>query len=272
MQASLGARDARDKHACASTNLATVSQVSSPSPLGEKAAIARLSTIRHIAGIISIVAGVLIFAALVTQITDQISVGRFEPTEYFAFFTIQTAMINIVVLLAGGVMALHLERDTRLYTAIRASIFSYAIVTGVVYNLLLRDVPNDDGYVGPVWPNESLHVWIPIYIALDWLLTPGRVRIAWSTLWLAVSYPLIWVGVTMVRGALTGWYPYPFLEPDGPNGIVGVVAYVVGIAAFIVVLAALAVVINRVHTRGVRGVGHGRRNTGEIPVVRSDFR
>lgn len=243
-----------------------------PSPLGEKAAAARLSTLRHIAGIISIVAGFVILGALITQINDQLSVGRFEPTEYFSFFTIQTAMINIVVLIAGGIMALRLDRDTRLYTAIRASVFSYAIVTGVVYNLLLRDVLNDDGYVGPVWPNEALHVWIPIYVALDWLLTPGRVRIAWSTLWLAVSFPLIWVGVTLVRGDLTGWYPYPFLEPDGPNGVVGVVIYVVGIAAFIIVLAAVAVVINRVHTRGVRGVGHGRRNTGEIPVVRSHLR
>lgn len=246
--------------------------MTSSSPLGEKAAAARLSTLRHIAGIISIVAGLIVLAALITQITDQVSVGRFEPTEYFAYFTIQTAMINIVVMIAGGIMALNLERDTPLYTAIRASVFSYAIVTGVVYNLLLRDIPTDDGYVGPVWPNESLHVWIPIYIALDWLLTPGRVRIAWSTLWLAVSYPLAWVGVTMLRGGATGWYPYPFLEPEGPNGVVGVVTYVVAIAAFIVVLAALAVVINRVHTRGVRGVSQGRRQTGPIPVVRADLR
>ena len=246
--------------------------MSSPSSLGEKAATARLSTLRHIAGVISIVAGLVVLLALITQITDQVSVGRFEPTQYFAFFTIQTAMINIVVMIAGGIMAFQLERDTQLYTAIRASIFSYALVTAAVYNLLLRDIPNDDGYVGPVWPNESLHVWIPIYIALDWLLTPGRVRIAWSTLWLAVSFPLIWVGVTLLRGAATGWYPYPFLEPDGPNGVLGVVVYVVAIAVFIVALAAVAVAINRLHTRGVRGVGEGRRQTGPIAVVRADLR
>jgi len=246
--------------------------VSASSPLGEKAATARLSTLRHIAGVISIVAGLIVLLALITQITDQISVGRFQPTQYFAFFTIQTAMINIVVMIAGGIMAFQLERDTQLYTAIRASIFSYALVTAVVYNVLLRDIPNDDGYVGPVWPNESLHVWIPIYLALDWLLSPGRVRIAWSTLWLAVSFPLIWVGVTLLRGAATGWYPYPFLEPDGPNGVLGVVIYVAAISVFIIVLAALAVVINRVHTRGVRGVGQGRRHTGPIPVVRADLR
>ncbi len=246
--------------------------MSHPSPLGEKAAAARLSTLRHIAGILSIVAGILVLLALITQITDQLSVGRFEPTQYFAFFTIQTAMINIVVMIAGGIMAFRRERDTRLYTAIRASIFSYGLVTGLVYNLLLRDVPNSDGYVGPVWPNEALHVWIPIYIALDWLLSPGRVRISWSALWLAVSFPLIWVGITLLRGNATGWYPYPFLEPDGPNGVLGVVLYVVGIAIFIIALAAIAILINRVHTRGVRGVGHGRRNTGPIAVVRADRR
>lgn len=262
----------RKSHASECSFLASVNRVTVTSPLGEKAATARLSTLRHIAGVISIVTGLIVLAALITQITDQISVGRFQPTQYFAFFTIQTAMINIVVLIVGGIMALRLERDTRLYTAIRASAFAYAIVTGVVYNLLLRDIPNDDGYVGPTWANEALHVWIPIYFALDWLLTPGRVRVAWSTVWLAVSYPLIWVGVTMVRGSLTGWYPYPFLEPDGPNGVIGVVTYVVAIAAFIIALAALAVLINRVHTRGVRGVSHGRRNTGEIPVVRRDLR
>lgn len=219
---------------------------------------------------ISIIVGLLVLAALITQITDQIDFGRFEPTHYFAFFTIQTAMINIVVLVTGGVLAFALERDTRLYTAIRASAFTYALVTGAVYNLLLRDVLNADGYVGPVWANQLLHVWVPIYFALDWLLTPGRVRIGWSTLWLAVSYPLTWVGVTLLRAEyLDGWYPYPFLEPDGPMGVIGVVAYVVAIALAIIVLAIVAVLINRVHTRGVRGVSHGRRGTGPINLPSS---
>ena len=218
-------------------------------PEGRTASPDAPTVLRRIAGVVSLAASATVFAALVTQITDQVSVGRFEPTEYFAFFTIQTAMINIVVLAVGGVMALRSARDTRLYTAIRASVFSYAIVTGVVYNLLLRNVPNSDGYVGPWWPNEALHVWIPIYIAVDWMLASGRARIAWSAMWLAVSYPLIWVGVTMLRGGADGWYPYPFLEPFGPNGVPGVVAHVVAIAVFIIGLTAIAVVINHVQTR-----------------------
>ncbi len=252
------------------SRVGNVDQVTPSSPLGETAASARLHTLRHIAGVISIVVGLLVLVALITQITDQLEFGRFEPTEYFAYFTIQTAMINIVVLIAGGVLAFAMERDTRLYTAIRASAFTYALVTGAVYNLLLRDVVNADGYVGPVWANQALHVWVPIYFALDWLLTPGRVRIGWSTLWLAVSFPLIWVAVTLLRiEFLDGWFPYPFLNPDGPMGVLGVVVYVVAIALAIIVLAIIAVTINRVHTRGVRGVTHGRRGTGPIDLPSS---
>lgn len=208
--------------------------------------------LRRMAGILSLIAGVSVLASIVWQVSDQVAAGRFQPTEYFAYFTIQTALINIVVLIVGGVLAFRTPIDPPLYAAIRASVFAYAVVTGVVYNLLLRGIPNDDGYIAPPWPNENLHVWIPIYIALDWLLNPTRPRLRWSTMGLAVSFPLIWVGVTMVRGALTGWYPYPFLEPFGPAGVPGVVQYVVGIAVLIIVLAALAVAITRLHHRVAR--------------------
>ena len=80
------------------SRVGNVDQVTPSSPLGETAASARLHTLRHIAGVISIVVGLLVLVALITQITDQLEFGRFEPTEYFAYFTIQTAMINIVVL------------------------------------------------------------------------------------------------------------------------------------------------------------------------------
>jgi len=239
--------------------------VTPSSPLGETAASARLATLRHIAGVSSIIVGLIVLTAMITQITDQIAFGRFEPTEYFAFFTVQTSLINVVVLLAGGVLAFTMVRDTRLYTAVRASAFAYAIVTGVVYNLLLSDIANADGYVGPVWANQAQHVWVPIYFALDWLLTPGRVRIGWSTVWLAVCFPIIWVIITLARGEfIDGWYPYPFLDLNGPAGVMGVAIYVVAIAVAIVVLTVIAILINRVHTRGVRGVSEGRRGTGPI--------
>lgn len=209
--------------------------------------------LRHVLGALSAIAGLAVLAAVITQVSDQIGAGRFEADEYFHFFTIQTALINVVVLIAAGIEAFRRPVDTLLYTAVRASAVAYAVVTGLVYNVLLRGIPNDDGYVGPVWPNELLHVWIPVYIALEFLLNPTRARLGWGALGLAVSFPLAWVGVTMVRGAVEGWYPYPFLEPDGPDGVGGVVGYVVGIAVLIIGLAALTVLVTRVQHRAAGG-------------------
>lgn len=251
---------------------ANLDRVTVTSPLGEKAAVARLSSLRHMSDTISVVMGALLLAAVVTQITDQLRVGRFEPTEYFAYFTIQTTLVAIVVLVSGGIHAWRSSRDSLLYSGIRASLVSYLVITGVVYNLLLRDIPNDDGYVGPEWANDAQHVWVPIYIVIDWMLTPGRARLKPRTLALAATFPLIWVAITLWRGYQTGWYPYPFLELDGPNGVTGVMLYVVGIAVAILTVTALAVAVNRWSTRGLRDVGEGRRNTGEIAVVRADLR
>ncbi len=219
----------------------------SPSPATRSTGVRAL---RRTLGVLSGVAGLAVLAAVVTQVSDQIGAGRFEADEYFHFFTIQTALINVVVLIAGGVEAFRRPADTLLSTAVRASAVAYAVVTGLVYNVLLRGIPNDDGYVGPEWPNELLHVWIPVFIALEFLVNPTRARLGWGALGLAVSFPLAWVGVTMVRGAVDGWYPYPFLEPGGPNGIGGVVGYVIGIAVLIIGLAALTVLVTRLQHRG----------------------
>ena len=203
--------------------------------------------LRRFTGVLRIAAGLLVLAAVVTQITDQLANDAFVPQEYFAYFTIESSLMNVVTLVVAGVFALRHSFDTALLTSVRMAIVTYAVVTGCVYNVLLRNIP-DTGFQGIGWPNDVLHVIIPIYIALDWLVSPGRARLGWSAIWVAVSYPLAWVAFTLIRGIATGWFPYPFLRPEGPGGWASVVVYVVGIASFIVILAALAIVT----TRGVR--------------------
>ena len=59
-------------------------------------------------------------------------------------------------------------------------------------------------------------------------------------LWLV--YPILWVRLTLLRGAVDGWYPYPFLDPaDGGYGMVAIV--VVAITLGFLGLAALTVAI-----------------------------
>ena len=199
---------------------------------------------RRTVAVIRLAAAALVLAAIITQIADQVIAGVFVPSEYFSYFTVESSMMNVVVLAAGGYLALRFKRDTMLYTGVRMATVSYAIVTGVVYNLLLRGLP-PTGFVGLAWPKEVEHVWIPIYILIDWLFATGRARLVWKWVWAAVAYPIAWAAFTLIRGAMTGWYPYPFLNPNEPGGWPSVLTYIVGIAAFIVGLAFVLVWYSR---------------------------
>jgi len=205
------------------------------------------SILRRIAGILRLAAAATLAVALGFQIIEKTVNDDMVPEEYFSYFTILTTIIAIAVTAVGGVMALRLPTDTVRYTVARMSVLTYAVVTAVVYNLLLRGIP-DEGFVVSAWPGELMHVWIPLVLLLDWLLSPGRPALRWSALCVAVIYPLAWVAFTLVRGGASGWYPYPFLEPS--TGVVSVAGYILGIAAFIIGLAALAVVHSRLRGAG----------------------
>ena len=88
-------------------------------------------------------------------------------------------------------------------------------------------------------------MWVPVVIVLEWLFSSGRISLRIRAMWWALLYPLAWVAFTVIRGMITGWWPYPFLEPDGPNGVGGVVAYILGIATFMAINAFIALIIAR---------------------------
>ncbi len=54
-------------------------------------------------------------------------------------------------------------------------------------------------------------------------------------------YPLAWTVLTVIRGALDGWYPYPFLDPAN-GGYGALVTTTVGIVVgfFVIALAGRA--------------------------------
>jgi hypothetical protein len=201
-------------------------------------------------GVLRILLAALVLAAIITQITDQLLNQAFDAAGYFGFFTIQSALMNVVVLSVGGVLALRVAAEPELLARVRMATLSYAVITGVVYNLLLRNLPADGSFVGIGWPNEVLHVWAPILIVLDWLFAPGRPALAWKAIWFALIYPLTWLAYALVRGTFTDWWTYPFLNPGEPGGWPSVLVYIVVIAAVIVAISAAAIGLSRIGRGG----------------------
>jgi hypothetical protein len=65
----------------------------------------------------------------------------------------------------------------------------------------------------------------------------------------AFVFPLCWLALTLVRGALIHWHPYPFIEVDS-HCFARVAVNVVAVAAAFFVPAAGAMWLDRSLTRG----------------------
>jgi hypothetical protein len=62
------------------------------------------------------------------------------------------------------------------------------------------------------WTGAVVHVGFPLYAIADWLMDPPGGRIGWGRALLWLVYPTVYVAYTFVRGAIVGWYPYPFFD------------------------------------------------------------
>lgn len=214
-------------------------------------------TARRGLGILHLAVSAFLLFTYVFQIVDLSIGGSFVPDEYFVYFTNDTTMIAIVVLALTGVSMLRRPRDSVWLTAAALAVVPYALVTGIVYNLTLRGMPSEV-YLGMPWANEVLHVAMPLFLALDWfvfrLADRGRPALPWRAILVALIFPVVWLAVTYLRGALTGWYPYPFLQPSAGPAVVG--GYIGGIAVFVVLVAAFGILVSR-----ARAVSSGSAGT-----------
>ena len=175
-------------------------------------------------------------------------------TNFFSFFTILSNVGTVVVMLIGAaLLVMRSGEDPHWFAILRVCIVTYMGVTGIVYNLLLRNIELPQGATLG-WSNEILHVVAPILVVLDWIVAPGRRPLAFTALWRVVIFPIVWAVYTLVRGPLTPneqtgepyWYPYPFLNPNlSPNGYLSVAFYVILIAVFICAVGAGAIWISK---------------------------
>lgn len=204
-------------------------------------------------GVIRVATVGLIVAAIVGQFARSLSLVD-DPTRFvvnfFSFFTIQSNLIGAAVLLVALVSSMRSGRDSTTLTLVRLCAATYLTTTLVVFNTLLRDLALDQAATVP-WSNEILHVWAPLLVLCDWLFAPGRTPLPWAQLWIVAAYPIAWAVYTMIRGAITSWYPYPFLHPGIEPGVGydGVAVYIVAIAAFILLMGAALLWVSRQFVR-----------------------
>jgi hypothetical protein len=163
---------------------------------------------------------ILSFWAVFLQAIYLIQLGRFEFAGFLSFFTIQANLFVIAVLLIETFNGCGISIDRR--ASLRGAAVLYLAITGIVYAVLLSKLPIVKEIVHPV-ADAFHHVIMPTWVLFDWVVNPPSHRITVRrALWWFV-YPLTYLFVSLIRGAITGWYPYPFLNPASPGGWLGIV-------------------------------------------------
>ncbi len=187
----------------------------------------------------------LVLVAIVVQINVNIGKGTFNPTRFFAFFTILSNLFGAGLFLFLATRWRSARSPT--FDLLRGGSVVYLTVTFIVVVLLLSGA---DLQVAVPWVDTVLHKIFPIYVVLDWLIDPpaSHLTLRSAVRWLV--YPLVWLVFTLIRGAFDNWYPYPFLNPA--NGGYGTVAFfcVAILVGFLVISALTVVAGNALGGRG----------------------
>ena len=130
--------------------------------------------------------------------------------EVFSYWTVQT---NTLVALACAIPLLAPRSAAGRFferPIVRMALAIYIATTGLIYLVLLSGLWNPAGFQRVV--DITLHYVTPILYPLSWLLLEEHGRLQWRDAPKLLIYPLIYVTYTLLRGALIGTYPYPFVD------------------------------------------------------------
>ena len=179
----------------------------------------------------------LVLAAIGQQLIIHIR-ASYSVLNFFSYFTNLSNLFAALVLLLSVFTKKNQFQDLAIYIAT-----VNMVIVGLVYAVLLRNV--DLGALLP-WVNTVLHIVMPIAMVLNWLVSPPASPLTGKHLLVSLVFPSVYLAYTLVRGASTGWYPYPFLNPANVGGYGAVAAYALAITTtFVLASGALLASGNR---------------------------
>ena len=154
----------------------------------------------------------LTIVAMAAQYAHRENPSAFYTTNFFSFFTNESNLFAAALLGWGAYRGLRPGgwSGSSTYDLLRGAAVIYMTITGAVFVLLLSGSSES-----LPWANAVVHYVMPVVIVLDWLIDPPRARITRGKAWRWLIFPVVYFGYTLIRGAITGWYPYPFFDVAG---------------------------------------------------------
>ena len=199
---------------------------------------------RRLAALTSLAAAGSVLLQAWLLVADSLARGGTVGGALFVLSGYFTILTNLVV----AAVCLALARGAQVPEWLTAGTALWIGFVGAVYHLMLAHLYDLRGWWAVA--DAGLHTAVPmLYLALwAWLLPKGG--LAWRHVAAWAAFPLAYAAQALLRGGLTGWYPYPFLDVSRLG-----LARVLWNAAELTVLflAGGALVIAAVKARGRRG-------------------
>ena len=144
-----------------------------------------------------------------------IIVNRVEsiPETILRFFSFYTILTNILVALCFTILGFNPNSKLGRFfskSTTQTAIAVYITTVGVVYNVILRFIWNPQGLQMAV--DELLHLLTPVLFILYWMIYTPKAGLQWKNVFPWLLYPFVYFGFILIRGALSGYYPYPFIN------------------------------------------------------------
>jgi hypothetical protein len=92
----------------------------------------------------------------------------------------------------------------------QAAIVIFIFIVGAIYHLLLAKQWNPQGWAYAA--DQMLHTAVPIYYILYWIFFAEKQKLTIRNAFNWLLYPLTYIIYSLIRGAVTGKYPYYFID------------------------------------------------------------
>jgi hypothetical protein len=165
---------------------------------------------------------------------------------YFSYFTIQTNFIvavcyTVLLFSPGSRPGNFFSRQQTL-----AALTVYIVIVGLIYNIILRFLWNPVGLQKIV--DEILHSVIPVLALIYWLVFTRKNKLEWKHILTWLIYPFAYIIYILIRGSVSGFYPYPFINTT-ELGLNKVLVNSAGIAAVFTLISLIFVAIGKSLTK-----------------------
>jgi hypothetical protein len=134
------------------------------------------------------------------------SIGE-STIRFFSFFTILT---NTLVAVYFSARALNVKSKILYRSGILTAVTTYITLVGLVYQFALRHLWKPQGMQMIV--DELLHTVVPLLVILFWYFYEDRGDLQYSFIPKWLLYPFFYMIYILIRGAFSGFYPYPFVN------------------------------------------------------------